>query len=447
MKILLVTCVRNRPGGILNFTEQLLLGFRESGHEAQLVELFPTKKYHTPESDLIPEGFVRGEGSGKAVHQLKGWRGLKNFSMLNGKSVSEFVTYANGFDIVIQNTPFGYACQETEKDLTWLPCISEITAKHVMVLHDGNMQRNCPWLYKLSQHFVGIACVHKSAFNAAEFIDVPRNIIFNPFDVTTKPRRPFSERKNSLVSPQTFKPIKRVENLIAAIPYMRKVENVIIAGAGIEYNYMTSKDKCKDKYRSTALTDPDRDACDEGEKFWDIGMSTGKMDYRGVIHSSERDAILDEAKFLVDSSWSNSYGEHYNRTLFECMIAGAVPIAVNLGVSDNEGGIGDLLKPGVNYLMLKHNYTPKQYAQAIDTFIDIDSATAERIIQNNDELLEQFSRKRVAQQYVDFASGLDVGFLTKNVRGNPAKYPALIQKAEQAWEDQFVETNDLSEFF
>ena len=88
MKILIVTCVRNRPGGILNFTEQLMLGFKELGHQVELVQMKPIKQYHSKPDNSIPEGFVRGEGSGAAVNQLKGWRGLKNFSMMNDRKRS-----------------------------------------------------------------------------------------------------------------------------------------------------------------------------------------------------------------------------------------------------------------------------------------------------------------------------------------------------------------------
>jgi glycosyltransferase involved in cell wall biosynthesis len=452
MKILIVTCVRNRPGGILNFTEQLMLGFKELGHHVELVQMKPIKQYHSESSSVVPPGFVRGEGSGVAVNQLKGWRGLKNFSMMNEKSVREYVEFANTFDLIIQSTMFGYACQDTEGDTTWLPMIKDVKPKQVMVLHDGNMKRNCPWLYELREHFDAIACVHHAALGAADFIDIPRNIILNPFDLSLmdQPRKTFSQRENKLLSPQTFKPIKHVQDLIRAVPHMKKIDEVIVAGEGIEFNYMTSKDKCKEHYFVSREIDPDASQSNIGRKIWDVATENGKMKHLGVIHPEKRDEILREVKFLVDSSWSRGYGEHYNRTLFEAMLLGVVPIAVNLGVSDNEEGIGELLKPGVNYLMLRHDYTPKQYAEKIDEFVELDDEQIETIVANNDELLRKlFDRKNIAQQYINLSQGQNSGLLPANLVGSPKNDPNSVKKSREKWIEQFevTESATLEDFF
>lgn len=452
MKILIVTCVRNRPGGILNYTEQLMLGFKELGHHVELVQMKPIKQYHSEPDKTIPPGFVIGEGSGAPVHQLKGWRGLKNFSMMNEKSVREYVEFANTFDLIIQSTMFGYACQDTEQNLTWLPMITDVTPKQIMVLHDGNMKRNCPWLYELKDHFDAIACVHHAALNAADFIDIPRNIILNPFDLSgmSIPRKKFSQRANKLLSPQTFKPIKRVQDLITAVPHMKKIDEVLVAGEGIEFNYMTSKDKCKEHYFVSEKTDPDADPKNIGRKIWDVATENGHMKHLGVIHPEKRDEILKEVKFLIDSSWSKGYGEHYNRTLFEAMILGAIPIAVNYGVSDNEEGVGNLLKPGINYLMLRHDYSPKQFAEAVDSFTEFDDSTIDELVKNNDELLTRlFDRKNVAQQYINLSAGLDSGLLLKNLIGSPSNDAASVKKSRERWEEQFCapQSSTLEDFF
>ena len=452
MKILIVTCVRNRPGGILNFTEQLMLGFKELGHYVELVQMKPNTQYHSAPDTSIPPGFVRGEGSGFAVNQLKGWRGLKNFSMMNEKSVSEYIEFANGFDLIIQSTMFGYACQDTEGNTTWLPMITDVKPKQIMVLHDGNMKRNCPWLYELRDHVDAIACVHHAALDAADFIDIPRNIILNPFDLSLldQPRKKFSERRNALLSPQTFKPIKRVQDLIRAVPHMKTIEEVLVAGEGIEFNYMTSKDKCKEHYFVSTKTDPDAKESDIGRKIWDVATENGVMKHLGVIHPEKRDEILRDVKFLVDSSWSTGYGEHYNRTLFEAMLLGAIPIAVNFGVSDNEEGVGQLLKPGINYLMLRHDYTPKQYAEAVDMFCETPENQIEEIQKNNDALLRRlFDRKNIAQQYIDLSQGKDVGLLPKNLIGSPSNDLVAVRKSKEKWEEQFepAEPSTLEDFF
>jgi hypothetical protein len=357
--------------------------------------------------------------------------------MLNPTAVSNFVDYANTFDLVIQNTPFGYASQETENDLTWLPCVNGIKTRQIMVLHDGNLKRNAPWIYQLQDNFTAIACVHEAAVKAADFFTIPRNLIFNPFDLSRldSKRKIFSQRRDAIISPQTFKPIKRVESLIRAIPHFREISEINVAGEGIEYNYMTSKDKCKSEYFVSRDTDPDASEVYIGRKAWDVALESG-MKYLGPIHGDVRDQYLSDVKFLVDSSWSKSYGEHYNRTIFECMIQGAIPIAVNLGISDNESGNGKLLHAGVNYLMLEYDLTPKQYAEKIDSFTSMSDEEAQIIVDNNDALLNKwFNRKNVAQQYIDLAEGKDSGFYEKNLVGIPD--PALLSLSLSRWHDQF----------
>jgi hypothetical protein len=50
------------------------------------------------------------------------------------------------------------------------------------------------------------------------------------------------------------------------------------------------------------------------------------------------------------------------------MRIGTVPIAINFGVSNNEEGMGVVLKAGINYCMIKKGSTPKEYGQAITNF-------------------------------------------------------------------------------
>ena len=188
-------------------------------------------------------------------------------------------------------------------------------------------------------------------------------------------------------------------------------------------------------------------------KDWDINIYRGVLtgcNEAFIISTEKRDEILRDVKFLVDSSWSKGYGEHYNRTLFEAMLLGTIPIAVNFGVSDNEEGVGQLLKPDINYLMLRHDYSPKQYAEAVDGFCELDESTIEEIQTNNDALLRKlFDRKNIAQQYIDLSEGKDVGLNLKNSTGSPANDPNSVRKSKEKWEEQFEPTTQttLEDFF
>jgi glycosyltransferase involved in cell wall biosynthesis len=212
---------------------------------------------------------------------------------------------------------------------------------------------------------------------------------------------------------------------------------------------MCSVDKCKPHYYATKEVDPDVTEDRINRKIWDNAVANG-MDYLGFITGEERDDILSKSKFLIDSSWSVGYGEHFNRTLFEAMMLGVIPIAVNYGVSDNEEGNGTLLHAGVNYLMLRKDMTPKEYGDAVnDWMFNLTEDEARVIINNNLELLKKLDRKLIAKQFISLALGEDAGFYETNLIGNPAADPKAVKKAAEMWDEQFVakQESSLEEFF
>lgn len=450
MKILILVHVFNNYGGILNWTEELICGLKDLGHTVNFVQAKPsTKLPKSVDTTTIPMEYSRGPGTGLPLHQGKGWIS-DSYSFLNEESVNKYVQFANTHDIVIHGSIFGFANQDSEQNTTWLPMITEVKAKQICVIHDGNLKRNYPWIFKFRKHFAGLACVHPSALKSADFFDIPRNMILNPFDVSTKDaeRIAWQDRQDTLLSPQTFKSWKRVDSLVAAVPYING--RVIVAGDGIERAYMCSEDKCKPQYFATKEVDPNVSDDRLGKKIWQnaINHST-PMTYLGFISPAIRDKYLTRIKFLIDSSWSMSYGEHFNRTVVESMILGAIPIAVNYGVSDNVEGNGVLLKAGVNYLMLEKDFTPKQYGDKVNEYLKISADDAYKICSTNDELLNNFDRKKIAQQYIDLAMGKNAGFFKQNLVGNPGADPKAAKKSEEMWVERFAApvANSLEEFF
>lgn len=399
MKILTVVHDFNNFGGIISHTEQLIAGFKDLGHETDFVYLRTTKSGGTisGDSDI---GYDVGVGTGRKVHQGKGWRG-EYLSIINDIDIDIFIQKANQFDIVIWQSIFGFKCQETEGKTSWLRMITEITPKQIVIVHDGNLRKNYPWIHHFRDKITGLACVHPSAFNQAASMEIPRALILNPQKIDAIPDIKFSDRTNTIFSLQTFKRWKRVDDLVAAIPYIKA--EVGIAGDGIERAYMASKDKCKPEYYCTLERDPDATADRIGNPIWKNAEDCG-MRYMGFVSEAERDEILQEVKFLLDPSWSKTYGEHFNRVIVDAMRQGVVPIARNLGVSDNEEGIG-FFKPNKNYLMIPWNATPKQFGDLINQWLDMSEDEYQKIVNNNWKLLQLFDRKKIAQEYINLANG------------------------------------------
>jgi glycosyltransferase involved in cell wall biosynthesis len=276
---------------------------------------------------------------------------------------------------------------------------TEVKAKHVVVVHDGNLRKNYPWIHQLRAHISALACVHPSAFNQAASMEIPRLLILNPQDISKKRGTSFDEKTDTIFSLQTFKRWKRVDDLVAAVPYI--YGQVIVAGDGIERAYMASKDKCKPEYYCTLERDPNAEEDRLGHPIWMNALTRG-MKYIGFVTEQKRDEILSHSKFLLDPSWSKTYGEHFNRVVIDAMLMGVVPIARNLGVSDNEKGIG-LLKPGKNYLMIPWDATPKQFGDLCNKFLAMEPFDYGKIVANNWEFVKQFDRKEIASQYLALA--------------------------------------------
>lgn len=443
MKIFVVMHVFNNFGGIINHNEQLCAGFKELGHDVTFAYVKPTKTLYKETKQDIPEGYEIGEGTGVPVHQGKGWIS-PYYSLKHPDSIKQFVEDANKHDIVIWQSVFGFKNAETEKFTDWIPMIEDVNSKQVVIIHDGNLQKLYSWIYKFQHKFSGIACVHPSAFKSADFLSVPRNLILNPQNIENKTVGNFSQKQNKILSLQTFKRWKRVDDLIASVPYING--KVIVAGDGIERNYMTSKDKCKPEYFCTLSRDPSAKPEMVNKKIWDNALEFGDFEYIGFIIEKQRNEILETSKFLLDPSWSMNYGEHFNRVIVDAMLNGTVPIARNFGVSDNEYGIGEIFKPNENYLMIPHDAKPKQFGEMINEWFSMPESDYNDIVSNNAEKLSLFDRKVIAQQYIDLALGKNGGVYKENVIGQQNSKVKSV--ADSLWEFfEEPEVNSLEDFF
>ena len=429
MKILTVVHDFNNFGGIVSHTEQLIAGFKDLGHQADFVFLRSTKS-HGIINPSSTEGYDRGEGTLELVHQGKGWTG-KYLSFINDSNVETFVNIANNYDLIVWQSIFGFKCQDSEKKTSWLKMIKNVKAKQIVIVHDGNLRKYYPWIHHVKDHITGLACVHPSAYEQASWMEIPRALILNPQKIVYKKTKKFSERSNSILSIQTFKRWKRVDDLVAAVPYINAAGGkVILGGDGIERAYMASVEKCKEEYYCTPTRDPAADPSRYGKRIWENALDCG-MEYVGFISEAKRDEYLQDVKFLLDPSWSKTYGEHFNRVVVDAMKQGVVPIARNLGISNNENGIG-IFKPNENYLMIPWNATPKEFGDKINEFLNMDPDKYDEIVQNNWKFIKRFDRKQIASEYIDFAANAPW------INIETGKYNTTLDKTiDGVWVDHF----------
>lgn len=446
MKILVAMHVFNNFGGILNHNEQLIAGLKDLGYDVTFAYLKTTKKPDYNVVPNIPEGYELGEGTGLPFHQGNGYVS-PYYSIKDKDSIAKFVKEANKHDILIWQSIFGFKQSATERDQSWLPMVTDVKAKQIVVIHDGNLKKLYSWIHRFSEHITGLACVHPAAMKQADFMPVPRNMILNPQDISEVEIAPFSDRVNKLLAPQTFKRWKHVDDLVAAVPYIEG--RVYIAGDGMERAYMASEEKCKPEYYCTKELDPDATEDRLGKRIWQNALDTKKMAYLGFITGANRDKILNTSMFLLDPSWSLTYGEHFNRSIVDAMRVGCVPIARNYGISDNVGGIGTLFKPGENYLMIPHDATPKQFGELVNHYFKISQESYVDIRANNWDIIQNFDRKKIAQQFINLALGKkDSGFYPQAKVGNfDVDGFKAVTTGNQIWDEHFEVPASIDSFF
>jgi glycosyltransferase involved in cell wall biosynthesis len=125
---------------------------------------------------------------------------------------------------------------------------------------------------------------------------------------------------------------------------------------------------------------------------------------------------MQELRCIIDPSWSVAYakiGDHFNRVVVDGIIQGLLPIARNLGVSTNIEGEGEVFMPNENYMMVPHDATPKEFAEIVESTLNLPEDIAAEVHANNYKLLQHFDRERVAYEYIDLARSLPAGWYQK----------------------------------
>lgn len=400
MKILVALHQVMDLGGIINHTEQLIGGLKDLGHTVHLKQFV----YGMNAFDQRRDGdFIVGP-SGIPHNQGKGW----NFSRMQrvpykgGANLTSAKQILSGYDLVIWTVPVPSKNKENVGNHEWVELYDlPPKVKQIAFVHDGNIRQGAPHILAIHDKLSGLACVHGCALNGSDFIPIPRALILNPQEMPVRDVAAWSSKKPGFVNMQTFKAWKHAHELIQAIAYMPNKEDGElreVAGMGIEYQYMTSEDKCKEEY----FHGPADDAWFGGMRFWEAAEMNG-MVHHGYWNTNEVSAWLTQARVLVDPSWSRKYsaiGGHWNRVVVDAMIHGVVPVATEMGMGT------ELFEEGIHYVGIPAGgEDPQRYADIILETSHMNYRQAENFRDAALDVLPLFDRKTVAQQVVDLANG------------------------------------------
>ena len=396
MKFLMTMFQIQDYGGIINHAEYLAKGLKELGHEVDFIMLVPKQKIVARFKP--PKNFdqYRSIGTGYPHHQARGWVGMSKVPYKSKYHRDMFKHKCSKYDAVLWHIPVPTLNKENKGVQDWLDLYDHGT-KNIAIIHDGNLPELYPHLIHVSEMFHSAVCVHESAMHSGDMLPIPRKLIVNPFDISGADGWTDFEFRDGFAAIQVFKAWKRVDTLIRAIPYMQNSEQKLIGGEGIEYRYMTSRDKCKPKYFD-----------DIGERIWDRAKRYD-MQHLGTVPNDKVLEILKTVKLQIDPSYSKKYskfGAHFNRTTVEAIICGAVPVATDWGMKDSE-----IFKEGQNYIQIPAECKPWFFADVIDNAIH-DKEQWLKIKENNLTLIKRFDMRNVAQEYVDLVkdtNGAKVG--------------------------------------
>lgn len=439
MRILICFYEINNFGGILLNQEALHRGLTELGHKVETVCLYWKDSVKPNSSSKGTEESVIG---GHYDYEV-GWTRMPRFAYKGKENLKRWKGHASKFDLIIWQIPVPSKAKEMQGNIDWLE-LYNVSVKQIAFVHDGNMLKQYPHIYAIADHLTGVVGVHPCAYHSLAKLPVPRAMAFSPqADIKQRMEAAHKTKKerSGWFSLQTFKAWKHVDDIVRAVPYMAGGYNKILAGAGIHHYYMTSKDKLLPEYQVNREADPDCSKSQVGKRIWDLALDGG-LDYRSWVTNEQRETILHSAVALIDPSWSISYahiGDHFNRVVVDGIIAGAVPIARDFGVSTNEEGNGELFKHGVNYYMIKHDATPKEFASLVDMYVGPTfKKDRTAVLEAGRELLSHFDYRVTAQTFIDLANGKPAGFYKNISKGKYHRKTAFAGKylVENFFNDQ-----------
>jgi glycosyltransferase involved in cell wall biosynthesis len=385
-------------GGIINHTEQLIGGLKDLGHTVHLKQFVYAIKAHeqnkTGDWIVGPSGIPHDQG--------KGWNFRRNdrIAYKGSAALATAKQIMVDYDLIIWTVPVPSKNKDNLGNHEWTNLYDlPRSIKQIAFVHDGNVKSGAPHILAIQDQLSGIACVHDCALNGANFLTTPRALVVNPQFNPVRKVASWAERKRGFVNMQTFKAWKHAHELIEAIAYMppkRDDEYRHVAGLGIEYQYMTSEDKCKPEYYHPI------DSRGQGGRFWEVALENG-MVHEGYWNTPKVEEMLGSARALVDPSWSRKYaavGGHWNRVVVDAMIHGAIPIARPMGMGDS------IFEAGVHYWDIPDGHIdPEQYANLVLEVGEMSHQLAANYREAALQLLPMFDREIVAQRVIDLAFG------------------------------------------
>lgn len=442
MKVIIASFDIAKLGGVVEYTASMLKAFRDLGCEVDVAQMTPASTTQKAYDKKVAE-FETGEHQRKIkFHSQAGgyqkdevvgyWRNnyygyflppSNRIGVYESNAVKRWKKLVNDADIILWNFMPTRSSAWDKKDRKfdfWYQFFDlPSRIKQVFLVHDAYFNVRASNISALKDKILFMGCAHLAAYQCCSEIGIPRSLLLNPRYISDNARMPIKMKNNRKVdffAAHMFKSMKHMEELIAAVPYLNKgidePHEIVIAGTGIEYNYMTSETKTKSNYMCTLKRDPDLPKKLDGKiSLWNRAVKYG-MEYKGQMSGTDVIETLKNTKFAIDPSWAEHYANycntHINGFIIEAMLYGAYPVLRDYrGLAKNSGEIYDPLFEEIRAIVIPWDATPKQFAAALkDGLSKIDQRKFLKDTKHNFELVrELFNAKKNAAEIIRLCRG------------------------------------------
>lgn len=439
LKVALVYHIGQLYGGHVSYSNYLVKGLRQIGCDVQFILLSHKKTVNKRWKGV--QGYLK-KNNGindkvKTPLHYTWYQDLNCYGHLIGGFIRETFHYRNdeqfqivkqkldSKDLIIWQDIGNFNQQDLRNcgNTNWLKLFKRDNpnTKQIACVHDGNIFQRYPFLHAIREHIDQIVGVHPASYNLGSGYGIPTSLIVNPQDLSRVDQSDNGYKnkdKKSMITIGTWKASKRFQELLAAVPWIDNEARIKIIGQGIQKSYIITqnKDKVKKQYVASQKTDPDilshpmpltGDVLEDGilrrAQRWNknFGLYT-------VITQQERQREFDTTFLCIEPAWYRvnfKIDAHFSRVLVQAMMRGILPVARNLGLSNNEQGDGTFFKANQNYIMIPYDATNKEFGQIINETLNISEQDYERIVNNNYKLLGEFCYKQVARRFVEVGFG------------------------------------------
>lgn len=414
LKIRICTFDVAKYGGIVQNVEGRVKAFKEMGHDVDIIFLtynknlsvdvynrkikeFESGKWQKHQSDKSQGGgYEKSEITGYWKNSYYGW-----FLPPNTNRIPIFADNALELwhEAIMDADLLFWSFMPTKtkeaKEFSDWPKFFDLPKKikQVFAVHDGYYDIRTSWVRYLAPKITYLDCVHVSAYNCCSNIEIPRFLNFASRYIPDKlPFKPLSERPVDFFAAHVFKSMKKMEDILSAVPHLEPETSVIIAGSGIELYYMMAEDedKKKPRYMVSKKTDPDCKKKDIGLSLWERAVNYG-MEHLGFMASKDVYFTQQNAKFCIDPSFSTHYAKyshtHLNGFTIEAIINGSYPVLRDTkGIVKTDFEIDDIIYDELRAIYIPWNATPKEFASILNEAKNMSEKKFKRDIEHNFEL-------------------------------------------------------------